>query len=104
MKDLSDYLGDKARIVELEKEVARLTRRNVEWKCKYKKLHEKHSKRKILKTRSSKALEQIEQVKNNGFTGTVISQIRLIADKNFLSVGHTQDLWYKSNIKVTTNV
>lgn len=82
---------------EHDKEVTRLKRRNVEWKCKYKKLHNKHSTRDILVTRSAKALKEIALVKQQGFTGTVRSQIRLIAEKHFLSVGHTQDLWYKSN-------
>lgn len=97
MDDLHDYLGDKARIAELEKEVARLTRRNVEWKHKYKKISNKYSKKNVLVTRSAKALKEIALVKEQGFIGTIINQIRLIAEKHFLSVGHTQDLWYKSN-------
>lgn len=102
MDSLSEYLDQKVRIEELEKEVARLTRRNVEWKHKYKKLHNQYSKREILLTRSDKARADIKQVKNEGFTGTVRSQIRLIADRHFLSVGHTTDLWYKYEKQVST--
>jgi len=92
-----EHFDGEARVAELEKEVVRLKRRNVEWKCKYKKIHNKHSSRNILVTRSAKALKEIEKIKTEGFTGTVRSQLRLIAAKFFLSVGHTQDLWYKGD-------
>lgn len=96
VNDLHQYLNYKTRVEGLEKEVKRLKRRNTEWRCKYKKLYNKHSKRKLYLTRSEKALKYVNQVKQEGFTGTTISQIRLIAKKHFLSVSHTTDLWYKS--------
>tara|TARA_R110000751_G_scaffold302354_1_gene416346 strand:- start:260 stop:553 length:294 start_codon:yes stop_codon:yes gene_type:complete len=97
MNDLQAYHEIKT----LKKEVARLTLRNVEWKHKYKKLCEKHGHRRPT-SRGDKALITIEKIKLEGFTGTVISQLKLVADKHFLSVGHINDLWYKSNNKVTT--
>lgn len=91
MDDLKQYLTLKNRVAELEKEVARLKRRNTEWKHKYKKV----AKKGVLQSRSSKALETIEEIKRVGFTGTVRAQIKLVAEKHFLSVGHVTDLWYK---------
>lgn len=78
-----------------DKEIARLTRRNVEWKCKYKTIYEKHSTREILLTRSDKALEAIKEIKLEGFTGTAGLQIKMIAEKCFLSISHADYLWYK---------
>lgn len=103
MDDLSTYLSQKDRIEALEKvvqaqedEIKRLKRRNVEWKSKYYKLREKHGKPKPL-TRSQKAISDIEKLRSEGFTGTVINQIRKVAKARHLSVGHVTDLWYKPN-------
>lgn len=103
MDDLSTYLSQKDRIEALEKvvqaqedEIKRLKRRNVEWKGKYYKLREKYGKPKP-QSRSQKAITDIEQIKLEGFTGTVINQIRQIAKSRHLSVGHVTGLWYKSN-------
>ena len=95
INDLSQYLSDKDRIEQLEKEIVRLKRRNVEWKCKYKKLHQKFSKRDILLTRTDKALRVIAEIKSKPIEGTVRANVKRIANANFLSVGYVQDLWYK---------
>ena len=101
VNDLSEYLSQKQRIEELEKEVERLKRRNVEWKHKYYKLKEKHGGSKPL-TRSEKAVIMINEVKSKGFDGAIIDQIRMIADKTCLSVSHVLDLWYNRNLPVNT--
>lgn len=92
--DLSEYFSQKQRIEALEKEVQRLKRSNTGWKYKYYKIREQLGYKKPL-TRTDKALNMIRQIKQDGFNGTVVEQIRTVAKQTFLSVGHVQDLWYK---------
>lgn len=91
MSDLNEYLTLKNRIEELEKQVKRLKQRNAEWKCKYKKV----AKKGVLVTRTSKARDDIKRIKQEGFKGTVIAQIKQVAKTHYLSVGHVTDIWYK---------
>ena len=91
MSDLQQYLTLKNLIDELEKEVDRLKKRNTEWKCKYKKVAKKGA----LISRTSKARDEINQIKENGFEGSVISQIRKVSKAHYLCVGYVTDIWYK---------
>ena len=91
MSDLHEYLTLKNRIEELEKQVSRLKQRNAEWKCKYKKV----AKKGVLISRTSKARDEINQIKEIGFEGTVTSQIRKVSRTHHLSIGHVTDIWYK---------
>lgn len=95
MSDLAEYFSDKARIKELEKQVADITLKftnELKLKNKYKSKLELISGEKI-KTRGDKAVELIKKLKPCEYD---FAYIKEIAKKCFLSETHIKRLWYKS--------
>ena len=67
-------LAEYSTIKELRSEVARLTIRNVELKCRYKRIRRLYTNHDVTVSRSAKALTQIASIKNKGFDEPLIYQ------------------------------
>tara|TARA_R110000744_G_scaffold170264_2_gene288405 strand:- start:9466 stop:9945 length:480 start_codon:yes stop_codon:yes gene_type:complete len=97
MEDLKLYFSRADEIEKLKEENRKLKNLAVQWKCKYKKIHLEVKKRKVLKSRTYKARQKIISIIDEGFEGTVISQIRVVAEEFNLSIHHAKDIWYEVN-------
>jgi hypothetical protein len=98
--DLDSYLLEKDELKSLKKEVVELRECNrklklnvTQWKCKYKKIHVQVKGEILVLNRGQKATLMIKETIKNGFKGSAIAQIRIIAKANHLSVDHTQHIW-----------